>query len=69
MARKCRFPESFMKHQDQASTRNLEKRLRFLDEFKRIRDLEDGEIEGNIDEKDGDEIQALSDSSRFFLTK
>jgi hypothetical protein len=58
-----------MKHQDQASTRNLEKRLRFLDEFKRIRDLEDGEIEGNIDEKDGDEIQALSDSSRFFLTK
>ena len=58
-----------MKHQDQASTRNLEKRLRFLDEFKRIRDLEDGEIEGNIDEKNGDEIQALSDSSRFFLTK
>ena len=58
-----------MKHHDQASTRNLEKRLRFLDEFKRIRDLEDGEIEGNIDEKDGDEIQALSDSSRFFLTK
>ena len=58
-----------MKHQDQASTRNLEKRLRFLDEFKRIRDLEDGEIEGNIDEKDGDETQTLSDSSRFFLTK
>ena len=58
-----------MKHQDQASTRNLEKRLRFLDEFKRIRDLEDSEIEGNDDEKDGDETQALSDSSRFFLTK
>ncbi len=58
-----------MKHQDQASTRNLEKRLRFLDEFKRIRDLENGEIEENIDEKDGDETQALSDSSRFFLTK
>ena len=58
-----------MKHQDQASTRNLEKRLRFLDEFKRIRDLEDGEIEGNDDEKDGDETQALSASSRFFLTK
>ena len=58
-----------MKHHDQASTRNLEKRLRFLDEFKRIRDLEDGEIEGNGDEEDGDETRALSDSSRFFLTK
>jgi hypothetical protein len=58
-----------MKHHDQASTRNLEKRLRFLDEFKRIRDLEDGEIEGNDDEKDGDELQDLSASSKFFLTK
>ena len=58
-----------MKHHDQASTRNREKRLRFLDEFNRIKDLENGEIEGNGDEEDGDETQALSDSSRFFLTK
>jgi len=69
MARKCRFLESFMKHQDQASTRNLEKRLRFLDEFNRIRDEAAGEIEENDDEQDGDESQPLSDSSRFFLTK
>jgi hypothetical protein len=58
-----------MKHQDQASTRNLEKRLRILDEFKRIRDEAAGEIEGNDNKKDADEPQDLSASSRFFLTK
>jgi len=58
-----------MKHHDQASTRNLEKRLRFLDQFKRIRDLEDGEIDGNDDEKDGEESQDISPSAQFFLTK
>jgi hypothetical protein len=58
-----------MKHQDQASTRNLEKRLRLLDEFERIRDEAAGDIQGNDDEEDGDEARALSDSSRFFLTK
>jgi len=58
-----------MKHQDQASTRNLEKRLRFLDEYKRIREEAAGEIEGNDDEKDGDEPRSLSASSLFFLTK
>lgn len=58
-----------MKHHDQASTRSREKRLRFLDEFNRIKDLENGEIERNDDEKDGDEPQDLSASSEFFLTK
>jgi hypothetical protein len=58
-----------MKNQDQASTRNLEKRLRLLDELERIRDEAAGDIQGNDDEEDGDEARALSDSSRFFLTK
>jgi len=58
-----------MKHQDQASSQDLEKRLRFLDEFRRIREEAAGETEGNEGEKDGDEPRDLSPSSRFFLTK
>ena len=59
----------YMKHQHQASAQDLEKRLRFLDEYKRIRDEETGETDGNEDEKDGEESQDLSPSSQFFLTK
>jgi hypothetical protein len=36
-----------MKHQHQASAQDLEKRLRFLDEYKRIRDEETGATDGN----------------------
>lgn len=58
----------FMKNHDQASS-GLEKRLRFLDEFKRIRVEEAVEPEGNRGEEDGDEPRPLSPSARFFLTK
>ncbi len=58
-----------MKNHNQASSSDLEKRLRLLDEFKRIRDEEAGELEGDDREKDGDEPRPLSPSARFFLTK
>jgi|GEM_PF-719203 len=58
-----------MKHQYQASAQDLEKRLRFLDEYKRIRDEETGETDGNEVEKDGEESQDVSPSTQFFLTK
>jgi len=58
-----------MKHQHLASTQDLEKRLRFLDEYKRIRDEAAGEIDGNSDEREGEETKDLSPSSEFFLAK
>ena len=58
-----------MKNQGQASSPDLEKRLRLLDEFKRIRDEAAGEPEGDEGEMEGDEPRELSPSSRFFLTK
>jgi len=58
-----------MKHQDQAFSQDLEKRLRFPEEFKRIGDETAIELEGNEGERDGDEPRELSPSSRFFLTK
>jgi hypothetical protein len=58
-----------MKHQHQASAQDLEKRLNFLDEYKRIRDEETGATDGNEEEKDGEESQDVSPSTQFFLTK
>jgi len=58
-----------MKNHNKASSSDLEKRLRLLDEFKRIRDVAAGESEGDDRERDGDEPRELSPSSRFFLTK
>jgi len=58
-----------MKHQHLASDQDLEKRLRFLDEYKRIRDEAAGEIDGNSDEREGEETNDLSPSSEFFLAK
>jgi len=58
-----------MKLQYQASVQDLEKRLRFLDEYKRIRDEDTGETDGNEAEKDGEESQDVSPSTQFFLTK
>jgi hypothetical protein len=58
-----------MKHQHEASAQDLSKRLRFLDEYKRIRDEETGETDGNEDEIDGEESQDVSPSTQFFLTK
>ncbi len=60
---------SDMKYQHQASAQDLEERLRFLDEFKRIRDKETGATDGNEDDKDGEESQDVSPSAQFFLTK
>jgi hypothetical protein len=58
-----------MKDQHQASAQDLEKRLKFLDEYKRIRDEETGETDGTEEEKDGEEFQDVSPSAQFFLTK
>jgi len=58
-----------MKDQHQASAQDLEKRLRFLDEYTRIRDEAVGEIDGNSDEREGVETKDLSPSSEFFLAK
>jgi hypothetical protein len=58
-----------MKDQHQASAQDLEKRLKFLDEYKRIRDEETGEADGTEEEKDGEEFQDVSPSMQFFLTK
>jgi hypothetical protein len=58
-----------MKHQHQASAQDLEKRLKFLDEYKRTRDEETGATDGNKQEKDGEESQDVSPSTQFFLTK
>ena len=55
-----------MKDQHQASAQDLEKRLKFLDEYKRIRDEAAGEIDGNEDEKEGEETQDVSPSSAVF---
>jgi hypothetical protein len=58
-----------MKHQHQASARDLEKRLRFLDEYKRVGDKA-GEITDVIDdEREEAEAEDVSPSSQFFLTK
>ena len=58
-----------MKHQYLASALDLEKRLRFIDEYKRIRDEAAGEIDVNSDEREGEETKDLSPSSEFFLAK
>jgi hypothetical protein len=58
-----------MKHQHEASAQDLEKRLRFLDEYKRIGNEADDIADLNADEKDEEEIEAGSPSSQFFLTK
>jgi hypothetical protein len=58
-----------MKHQHEASSQDLEKRLRFLDEYKRIGNEADDIADLNADEKDEEEIEAGSPSSQFFLTK
>jgi hypothetical protein len=58
-----------MKDQQQASAQDLEKRLKFLDEYKRIRDEETGETDGTEEEINGEESQDVSPSTQFFLTK
>jgi hypothetical protein len=58
-----------MKHQHEASAQDLEKRLRFLDEYKRIGNEADEITDINVDEKGEEEIEAPSPSSQFFLTR
>lgn len=58
-----------MKHQHEALTQDLQKRLNFLDKYKKIRDEENGATEGNKDAKDEEEPRNLSPSTEFFLTK
>jgi hypothetical protein len=58
-----------MRDQHQASAQDLEKRLKFLDEYKRIRGEETGETDGTEEKKGGEESQEVSPSTQFFLTK
>lgn len=58
-----------MKDQHQASAQHLEKRLKFLDEYKRTRGEDTWETDGSEEEKDGEESQEVSPSAQFFLTK
>lgn len=58
-----------MKDQHQASAQDCEKRLKFQDKFKRLRDEETRETDGTEEEKDGEEFQGVSPSTQFFLTK
>jgi hypothetical protein len=58
-----------MKHQREASAQDLEKRLRFLDEYKRIGNEADEIDDLSADERDEEEIEDKSPSSQFFLTK
>ena len=58
-----------MKHQHEASAQDLEKRLRFLDEYKRIGDKAGEITDVSDDEREGEEAEDKSPSSQFFLTK
>ena len=60
-----------MKHEHQAPAGDLEKRLRFLDEYKRIGNKEDDLTDTVNDNRDENEAEQedISPSSQFFLTK
>jgi hypothetical protein len=60
-----------MKHQHQAPVQDLDKKLRFLDEYKRIGDSAGEMADGNDDAKVGEEAEAedKSPSAQFFLAK
>jgi hypothetical protein len=60
-----------MKHQHQPPAQDLEKRLRFLDEYKRIGGGADeiSDVDGDEREEAETEAEDRSPSSRFFLTK
>jgi hypothetical protein len=58
-----------MKHQHEASAQDLEKRLRFIDEYKRIGDKAGEITDINDDLMEGEEAEDKSPSSQFFLTK
>jgi hypothetical protein len=58
-----------MKQQHQASAQDLEKRLRFLDEYKRIVDNVGEMTDVNDDGREEEETEDKSPSSQFFLTK
>ena len=58
-----------MKHQHEASAQDLEKRLQFLDEYKRIGDKAGEITDVNDDEREGEDAEDNSASSQFFLTK
>jgi len=60
-----------MKHEHQAPIGDLEKRLRFLDEYKRINNEQDDLADAVNDDREGDqaEPEEISASSKFFLTK
>jgi hypothetical protein len=58
-----------MKNQHEASSSGLEKRLKFLDEFKRISEQPAGELEEHAEEGAAEDTQGVSPSNEFFLVK
>ncbi len=60
-----------MKHEHQAPVGDLEKRLRFLDEYKRIDNEAEDLADAVNDDREGNqaEPEETSPSSQFFLTK
>ncbi len=58
-----------MKNQHQAPSPDLEKRLKFLDEYRRIGNQATGETVEREEEGDAEDIQDASPSNEFFLAK
>lgn len=58
-----------MKNQHEASSPGLEKRLKFLDEFRRVSEQPAGEPEENAEEGAAEDTQGESPSNEFFLAK
>lgn len=58
-----------MKHQHQASSPDLEKRLKFLEEYRRVSEQATGDTAEHVEEGDAEETQDASPSNEFFLAK
>ena len=58
-----------MKNHHEASSPDLEKRLKFLDEYRRISSQATGEAAEQKEEGDAEDIQDASPSNEFFLAK
>jgi hypothetical protein len=58
-----------MKDQRQALARDVEKRLKLLDEYERIRHEKTGETDGTEEEIGSEDSPDVSPSTQFFLTE
>ena len=58
-----------MKNQHEASSPGLEKRLKFLDEFRRVSEQATGETAEHEEKGDAVDTQDANPSNEFFLAK